>query len=196
MRLKIVLLITLLFLCSCSPALQSKPSEVANLQPNQGVIVGSLIMRLRDEQATLPISLADKTWYAEVRRDDAGFFAKTMPSGGRALFIKADGKEIPFVAVLSPGIYALEELVSQGLAPNFRVKLKARFVVEGKKKIYIGRLVITIPKEMGTLDPILFKRRGVDVTVEDAQSDTIAALSGEYGSIISGDLQKGLMTIR
>jgi hypothetical protein len=177
-----------LILSGCTtPALQSTPSDVENLRQDQGVIIGSVMMKARDEAAMFPISLAEKTWYAGIKRSDAGFFAS-----GRGLYIKAEGKEVPFVAVLAPGVYVLEELFSQGLAPNYSVRVNVRFVVEEKKNIYIGRLAITIPRNVGVLDSLLFKSRRVDVTVEDAQSDTMAALTSSTAALSPQALKKAL----
>ena len=188
--------IVLLFVAGCAPALQSKPSEITQLAQNQGVVVGSLVIKLRKEDANFPLSLADKKWYAEIRRMDEGFFKKNMPFAGRSLYLRSDGQEVRFVAALEPGEYTIQSLTEQGSAPNAQVRLRAKFIVKEAIKAYIGRLVITIPSEWGNFDGLIFKKRPVNVVVEDAQSETISAFTKEYGSSLGVGIQKVLMTLQ
>lgn len=198
MRLKIPMaaVVLLFFVSGCAPALQSKPSEISRLAQNQGIVVGSVVIKLRKEDANFPLSLADKTWLAEIWRTDEGFFTNDMPFAGRSLSLKSDGKEVPFVAVLSPGEYIIKYLTELGVTPNAQVRLRVKFTAKEAAKTYIGRLVVTIPSEWGSFDGLIFKKRPVDVVVEDAQSETISALSKEYGSNLGDGVQKALMVLK
>ncbi len=196
MKIKILVVAMSFIFSGCTPALQSKPSEILQLAPNHGVVVGSLVINLRKEDANFPVALADKIWQAEIWRADEGFFTKDMPFKGRSLSLKSDGKEVRFVAAFEPGEYIVKYLTEQGFGPNAQVRLKAKFIVKEAVKTYVGRLVITIPSERGNFDELFLKRRPVDIVIEDAQDETLSALTKEYGSSLGDGIQKVLMTLK
>jgi hypothetical protein len=194
MRLTIIFIAAVLLLSGCGSALQSKPEDVTSLSQGHGIVVGSIVLKTREEAATFPIAVSEKKWHAYIRQDDHSFMSKAFPPPGRGLDIQPDGKEVPFVSVLPAGKYRIEDLHTSGVNPNYVLTLKINFSVEEKKKTYIGRLVITIPSHVGMLDTLLFKDRKVTISVEDAQNDTVALLSKDFGASLADGLQKVLIT--
>jgi hypothetical protein len=193
-----ILIATMLFISGCgAPALQSKPEQVSTLPQGRGVIIGSIVLKTRNESAMFPIALSEQKWHIWVRPVDDSFLGKIFPPAGKSLDLNADGKEVPFVSVLPPGMFMIENLYStSALEPPYELSLRLRFAVEENKKTYIGRLVITIPSHVNMFKTLLFGNKNVSIDIEDAQADAMALLSGEYGTNLAEGLQKGLMAVR
>jgi hypothetical protein len=171
-------------------------SDVGHLQPNEGVVFGSILIKAipaRDSSTSMLTGLEGKTWSVNVV--DARKSPMEYGLKGADVYIKArEGEEMPFVTRLPAGGYVFIDMVSPSITGTLRGPIRVPFRVHPGKFTYIGRLVIEMPQKMDI--KVLGIPQGANymVRVEDAQQSTIDSLKKDYGEILAS-ADKDLMGI-
>jgi len=186
---RILLLFYITILFGCATPLRDSPEQLRSMTSEQGIIYGSVIIRFREDNPTFPRSLENLDWYVKVTPIEGD----ALSSSDRSIRIKSNGEEVPIFALLPAGTYEISGFYEQGFKPNVKILTRILFEVSKSSRTYIGRVVLTIPREIGTLDSILFKRRPADITIEDALDKFIEYNSHQYTELKSNEIQKKLM---
>lgn len=173
----------------CATPLRDSPAQLKSMQSTHGIVMGSAVIKLRDDKVSMARSLENLAWYVVVKN----ISSSGVKSPDRSIRLMSDAVEVPIVAGLPEGTYEIQTFSEQGLEPNVSFNANVRFKVTAKTNTYIGRLVVTIPKEVSVLDSMLFVSRPVDIFVEDAYDDFSSQYSKVYTAIFSQGLVKGLM---
>jgi hypothetical protein len=194
---RIILLSCLLILTlGCAASMKMSASDVGQLQPNEGVVFGSLLIKAlpaEDGSTSMLTGLGGKTWSANVvdtRKSPMEYDLK-----GADAYIKArEGEEAPFVTKLLAGEYVFVDMVSPSIMGTLRAPIRVPFRVHPGKTTYIGRLLIEMPQKMDVKVPGIPQGMNYSVRVEDAQQSTVALLKKDYGEIFA-KVGKDLMGI-
>lgn len=157
----LILLLILLF-TGCATSMKMTPTELRNLAPNEGVIVGSLIVKGGKD-------LLGRTKWELVAKNDSGMFSKQFSITAN----RDEGEEI-FASKLPAGDYNFSELRQTGFS-TFKAKTNLRFTVQPNKPVYIGRIVIEFPPGLINMSTKFH------IKVDDAKEDVMEKVSNLYG---------------
>ncbi len=154
-------LFLLLLFSGCATPMKMAPVDLQNLTPNEGVVVGSIIVK--GGKALL------KKWNLSTENlSDSSTFSKTYSITAN----RDEGEEI-FASKMPAGDYSFSNLTQP--FSTFRVETYLPFTVKPNKTVYIGRIIIEFPP--GFIN--IFTK--VDIKVEDAREDIMASVSNQYG---------------
>ena len=159
-----VLFLMLLF-SGCATPMKMAPVDLQNLTPNEGVVVGSLIVKGGKD-------LTGRTkWELSTENlSDSSVFSKIYSITAS----RDEGEEI-FVSKMPAGDYSFSDLTQP--FSTFHIKTYLPFTVQPNKTVYIGRITIVFPP--GFINTSTIER--VDIKVEDAREDIMASVSNHYG---------------
>lgn len=188
---RLIVLVLLMPLAGCAPSLNMTNKDLLEIEPGQGLVIGSLQIKLTDEYGDKAskwwISIENTKWDFIVNNIETDKVTKFFKPGEFKLSTIAGGEETPFVAKLPAGTYRFEDVFKNGFSA-WRGYAGKYFHVEAGQSTYIGRLVVVMPKYPGSYG------FGVDYVVESALSETLAKLQTKYGHI-EGDIKTNLMRI-
>ncbi|MGA1867203.1 MAG: hypothetical protein ACMUJM_01525 [bacterium] len=186
----------------CAPSMLMKVEDLREIQPNEGIVVGSILVRVIDAQnepkgflnslVSKPFMLKNKKWdiTTEAKKQYSTEKVNTEEEKEEAVNYKTysisgkEGEEKVFVCRLPAGEYA--EFVNIGIGESSG-KLGIRFRVNPGTTTYIGQLIIDLPPKTKLIGKTKFK-----VSIVDRQETAMESLAEEYGSIVINAV-KGLM---
>jgi len=117
---------------SCATPSKVTPESLKSLAPNEGIAIGSLIIRGGDD------IFGRTEWELIAKNDnDSGMFPTEY-----SVIANRDGEEEIFALTMPAGDYTFFAL-SQTL--SFKIKMKLHFTVQPNKPVYIGRIIIEFP---------------------------------------------------
>ena len=117
---------------SCATPSKVTPESLKSLAPNEGIAIGSLIVRGGDD------IFGRTEWELIAKNDnDSGMFPIKY-----SVIANRDGEEEIFALKMPAGDYTFFVL-SQTL--SFKIKMKLHFTVQPNKPVYIGRIIIEFP---------------------------------------------------
>ncbi len=117
---------------SCATSSKVTPESLKSLAPNEGIAIGSLIVRGGDD------IFGRTEWELIAKNDnDSGMFPIKY-----SVIANRDGEEEIFALTMPAGDYTFFVL-SQTL--SFKIKMKLHFTVQPNKPVYIGRIIIEFP---------------------------------------------------
>ena len=139
------------------------PVDLKNLTPNEGVVVGSLIVKGGKD-------LIGRTkWELSTENlSDSSAFSKIYSITAN----RDEGEEI-FVTKMPAGDYSFSDLTQP--FSTFHAKTYLPFTVQPNKTVYIGRIIIEFPPGF------IIISTGVDIKVEDTREDIMDSVSNQYG---------------
>lgn len=159
----------IIIICGCTPSMQMTAQECSQIGPNQGVIVGSVLVRGGTDLR--------HTWIVQIQGEDPDLKDFSIE-------VDRDGEEVVFVSKMPAGNYRFAFMEPWGLPGGgsfmgvggaHRKAINVPFVVLPGKVIYIGRLVAEFP------DGLISAFTKVSTTVEDAQEQTMASAEKTHG---------------
>lgn len=158
-----LVLLFILLLSGCATSMKMTPVELNNLAPNEGVIVGSLIVKGGKD-------LIGRTkWELSTENlSDSSTFSKIY-----SITANRDEGEKIFASKMPAGDYSFSDLTQP--FSTFRIKTYLPFTVQPNKTVYIGRIIIEFPPGFINIST------GVDIKVEDAREDIMDSVSNQYG---------------
>ena len=175
----------------CAPSLNTVNKDLSENRPDEGLVIGSLQIKLTDEYGDKAykwwISIENTEWHFIVNNIETDAVTKFFKSGEFKLSTIAGGEETPFIAKLPGGTYRFEDVYKNGFTA-WKGYAGKYFHVEAGQTTYIGRLVVVMPKYPGGYG------FGVGYVVESALSETLPKLQARY-SKIEGDIKTNLMRI-
>lgn len=168
-----VSLLVALLVSGCATTMQMSPEELKGLQPNEGVVLGSVQIRGGKDL------LGRTKWTLAAKRTD---------NSGTEYSIVAhrEGEEEFFVTRMAAGIYRIYKLYQEGFS-TFNVSTNVQFRVEPGKTKYLGRLVIEFPPGFITVNT------PIKIAVEDAKDKALDS-SAQRAGISVKDVATDLMT--
>ena len=188
---RLIVFVLFMAVVGCAPSLNTLNKDLTEIKPDEGLVIGSLQIRLTDEYGDKAskywISIDNSKWYFTVNNIGTDKVTKFFKQGEFKLSTIAGGEETPFVAKLPSGTYRFEDVHKNGFSA-WRGYAGKYFYVEAGQTTYIGRLVIVMPKYPGGYG------FGIDYLVENALSETLPKLRARYSNI-EGDIKTDLMRI-
>ena len=176
--------LALTLLCGCA-AMTSSKEELQTLGPNEGVIVGSVLL-------TAAKGDGDESGWAFFKGRKAGELEYSLsvseigfnPLKTTYRLPARPGKEEVFIRKLPAGSYNMDSISPSGfLAPQLSLTLAIHFIVKPRQTSYIGKLVVEFPDRITAGSP-------VRVAILDAQQETLESLKGEHPSIVSNTVKE------
>lgn len=171
--------------------MQMKEGELNSIAPSEGLIIGSLQIVVEDppdgKLSFWKTSLSKTEWHLELQNKNSTFLEKMSPVSGYQISAMAGGEEIPFLTKLPGGTYQFTRIYKGGWT-NFEGSLSESFTVTPGVTTYIGKLVVTLPAEVG------YSAR-LSTVIEDKQEDTVLLLAKKQGLEIT-NVSKKLMANR
>lgn len=159
--------------CATTTTMQMSPEELGRLQPNEGIVLGSVhIKGGKDLLGRTKWTLA----------------AKRLDNSGPEYSIQAhrEGNEEFFISRMEGGDYRIYRLYQGGFS-SFSSSPNIQFNVEPGKTKYLGRLVIEFPPGlMGVWTQI-------KIAIEDAKEEALDS-SAQKAGLAVGDVTTDLMT--
>jgi len=159
----LVLLVTLLIAgCSSAIPMQMNPEMLKTVQPNEGIVIGSVMMRGGED------ILGRNEWKLAVKSNDGL---------GEFFMIATRDQEEFFTAKMPAGEYHIKNFYQSGFS-NAYSDVSIHFKVEPGKTTYIGRLVIEFPPGLTTM-ATKFKislENAKDPAIDNAQKNTDLAM--------------------
>lgn len=177
MSFKLIYLVFILILIGCAPALQMSDSEIVMSKPDEGQVFGSIHVTLRDDKndSMWVSSLEGSQWSFKVDKSDGTFVGRFLKQERHELTAVAGGEESFFVTKLPVGDYVISECYRSGFSPTrMSGGLYLHFKVEPGKTIYIGKLVMELPKYNNQYFMMF------NPSVKDEKENALAALKGAY----------------
>ena len=157
-------LFLMLLFSGCATSMKMAPVDLQNLAPNEGIVVGSLIVKGGKDL------IGRKKWELIAENlNDSSMFSKTFSITAN----RDEGEEI-FASKMPAGDYSFSYLMQPGFS-SFRAKPYLPFTVQPNKPVYIGRIIIEFPP--GLLN--MFTK--FHIKVEDAKEDVMERVSNQYG---------------
>lgn len=172
-RTKHLSLLAILLVSGCATTMQMQPEELKKLQPNEGIVIGSVHIKGGKDL------LGRTKWNLAVKRTD---------NSGPEYSIAAhrEGDEEYFVTRMAAGDYRIYRLYQEGFS-KFTASTNIQFKVEPEKTKYLGRLVIEFPPELLTM-MTTFK-----ITIDDAKEKALDSSAKKAGLAIN-DVSTDLMS--
>jgi hypothetical protein len=129
-----LIFLSIFLLNSCATPSKVTPESLKSLAPNEGIAIGSLIIRGGDE------IFGTTEWELIAKNDnDTGMFPNEY-----SVIANRDGEEEIFALTMPAGEYTFFVLSKTGLS-NFKAKMNLPFTVQPNKPVYIGRIIIEFP---------------------------------------------------
>jgi hypothetical protein len=166
-----------LMLIGCATTMQIRPlsqEELRALGPNEGVVVGSLIIKGGKDL------LGRTKWILDADDTDKAGFDYSIPAD-------RGGDEEVFVFKFPAGHYGFSRLHQAGFSTDER-KTHVEFQVQPGTISYIGRLVVEFPK-----DTFISVFTRIKFSVEDAKEATVPVADKKY-NIQLNEVATNLMT--
>jgi len=168
----------LYFLFGCTTPLQMPAQKVSQIEHDEGIVFGSVLIKGGKESAwdKIPVlGLGSKTWNLSVVK---------MDSPPKTFSINAEerGEEAVFVTKMPAGEYRFVRFEQKLGNSTLYANIDVPFTVQPAKTVYIGRLIIEFPLEHvrgGTR----FSQR-----VEDAKEHTLALVEETHGEMVSNSI--------
>lgn len=158
--------------CATTMQMQMSPEELKKLQPNEGIVIGSVqIKGGKDLLGRTKWSLAAK----QTNNADPEY----------TIAAHRDGAEEFFATKMIAGDYHIFKLYQEGFS-TFTVPTDIQFKVEPGKTEYLGRLVIEFPPGFITV------MTPIKIAVEDAKEEVLDSLTKKAGLAVS-DVATNLM---
>ena len=163
-----ILFLILLF-SGCATPMKMAPVDLQNLTPNEGVVVGSLIVKGGKD-------LIGRTkWELSTENlSDSSTFSKIY-----SITANRDEGEKIFVSKMPAGDYSFSDLTQP--FSTFHAKTYLPFTVQPNKTVYIGRIIIEFQPGFINISTHGEPSTGVDIKVEDAREDIMASVGNQYG---------------
>ena len=174
------------FICTligCAPSLKMTNNQIASLTPDEGLVFGSIQMKLTDDDKNTfwKISLDLTTWHFIVY-NNRRLFQKIFGREKFEVNVVAGGEETIFVTKLPAGDYIIRKAIKNGFS-SWEGPVGKSFTVEAGQTIYIGRLIATFPKYT---NPYVFM---TNYEVENAQAETLSMIESSYSNL-GGDIKR------
>jgi hypothetical protein len=172
------ILTLLLLLFGCESSMKMSPQEVSQIKHNEGIVVGSVMIKGgKESEWRKQLGLGAHSWTLEVEAMDRMLTTFSIDA-------KERGDEAIFVTKIPAGGYRFVRL-ERG---NIYGVINVPFTVQPAKTIYIGRLVIELPREQvrGGQKTIFGDIKGTQFScsVEDAKEQTLASAEKTYGNLL------------
>lgn len=169
-----VFLCAMIIISGCAKSLQMPVQECANIDPNEGIVVGSVLVKGGKDL------FGRTSWllHVEGMDPDLKYFS---------IDVKRGGDEAIFVTKMLAGKYHFSRL-QQPITSTFEFDVDVPFTVYPEKTVYIGRLVIEFPEgliNIGT--PISY-------SIEDAKDQTLASAEKTHGDLVRNAVTKLMST--
>ena len=166
-----VISIFLIFIFGCATSSKITPEDLKSLAPNEGVAIGSVIIRGGDD-------LLGRTEWELVAKDNND---SSMFPDNYSIIANRDGDEKIFALKIPAGNYTFFVLSQSGFS-TFKSKMNLSFTVQPTEPVYIGRIIIEFPPGYITaFTNIRYK-------VVDAKDDVAENVKNIYGiSLIKTD---------
>lgn len=160
-RTKHLSLLATLSVSGCATTMQMSPEELNKLQPNEGIVIGSVHIRGGKD------ILGRTKWNLAAKKTDYT---------GTEYSIQAhrEGEEEFFAVRMVAGDYRFYKLYQEGFS-TFISFTNIRFKVESGKTKYLGRLVIEFPPEFITV-MTQFK-----IAIEDNKEQALVTVTKKTG---------------
>lgn len=172
-RTKHLSLLATLLVSGCATTMQMSPEELKTLQPNEGIVIGSVHIKGGKD------ILGRTKWNLAAKKTDYT---------GTEYSIQAhrEGEEEFFAVRMVAGDYRFYKLYQEGFS-TFTSFTNIRFKVESGKTKYLGRLVIEFPPEFLT---VMTKFK---IEIEDIKEQAIGNVAKKTGLTVR-DVATDLMT--
>ena len=150
-----------LLLSGCATTMQMPPEELKKLQPNEGVVIGSVQIKGGKDL------LGRTRWNLVAKRNDNAGSEYSMVA-------HREGNEEYFTTRMAAGEYRIYKMYQDGFS-KFTSPLNVQFKVETGKTKYLGKLVIEFPPEFLTIGT------AYKIMVDDAKEKAL-----EYSEKVAG----------
>ncbi len=182
---QIVVLLFVMFSISSCGTFQVPKSELVNMGPGSGIVVGSFAVKIpypfNEREVVLQKRLTKTKWQFIINRMKKSVFGREKFAGlSYKVPVIIDGDKVFFVTKLPKGDYSIAEFVRSGWhSEHLRYPVGVYFTVKNNQTTYIGDLLMRVSGPIGMGGPGQFQ-----MIITDNQDDTIAQLKDEYGSIL------------
>ncbi|MCX2982242.1 hypothetical protein EYC98_15375 [Halieaceae bacterium IMCC14734] len=159
------MLLIVFLLNSCATPSKLSPEDLKSLSPNEGIAIGSLIIRGGDD----PFGRTE--WKLIAKNDnDSGMFPDEY-----SVIANRDGEEKIFALSMPAGSYTFFVLSQSGFGYSAKKKIELSFSVQPNKPVYIGRIVVEFPPGLITI------YTNIRYKVDIAQGDIAERVKSSYG---------------
>jgi hypothetical protein len=179
---------------ACAATMQSSPVEVAAVAPDEGIVVGSVLIETdelpKDESALAFLAgrkMSGPTYAVTMTRAYRSVIGKFFRQEEYSLVGLRPDEEIVFVKTLPAGVYRIDRIDATGFMTKHHYGLSVFFTVEPGGRSYIGKFIFQL---LGRTT----EGSGARMMVGNDQEKTLAALGKEYTQSLTG-LTSNLMTI-
>jgi hypothetical protein len=181
-------------LTACAATMQSTPVEVAGVAPNEGIVVGSVLIDTEEtpkDESALAFLGGQKTsrltYAASIERADRGPIREFFQQDEYILGGIKPNEERVFVKTLPAGDYRIYSIEATNFLVQLQYEPSVFFAVESGGKSYIGKFIFQLPDRVRGGSGARFR-------VDNDQDRTLAALEKEYAQSLTG-VTRSLMTI-
>lgn len=154
-----LILLFVVSLSGCATSMKMTPAQLKKLTPNDGLVVGSLIITGGRDL------LGRVKWDLVAENDNS--------SGTYFITANRNGGEVIFASKLPVGDYTFSKLRQTGFS-TFTAETNLKFTVRRNKPAYIGRIVVEFPP--GLISAFTRFR----IKVVDAREDVMERVSNLY----------------
>ena len=184
-----------LLVFGCATPMSRSPDSGRPLAPTEGIVVGSVLLRVVEGQGQAPLPVASAflvsarrirySLEAGASRDTRSIMEQPITLKKRYSLTIAPDIEKVFVTRMPAGPHVFDRLVPRGYEEAAAL-LGIRFTVAPGAATYIGRLVFEFPEELPLSKGMpqgLYSLQPT-IRIEDAQDATVDSIRGAHGRIV------------